>query len=403
MQHFQVYQPFRTLAIVLAISSTLGLTACQKSSKPVPMNPPAPLVNIAQPQNVVSPLFEQNFSKADKSQKNSKKQGIFQTNSGFLVANDTQGYVSASPDGIVIATDTHGKRLWQVQLKQTLNAGVALNLDGSIAIISDNNANMIALDRHTGKQLWQKQLPSQVLAPPIIHNNRIIALSNSGVVNGIALQSGEIIWQFSTQNPNLSVRGTASPILLDNETALVSTADGRIHAVNVQTGVPLWSRRISNAQGASEIDRLADIDATPIFDSQMLYIISYSGQLVAIDMASRQISFVKDLASLKSIAVDTQQIYTTTLSGDVIAMDKFTGHENWQSKDLSYRGLSNPVVSSNHVFVGDGLGYLHVFDKQTGQLIDRKQTSHDIHALQFNNQRLTVQSATGNFSVWQTR
>lgn len=402
MKPFQPTFNKSIVTITLAIVSTIGLTACQKSSKSVPINPPAPLVTINNPQAVLSNVFEQNFSKAN-SDKPSSKKGIFQSNAHFQVAEDSQGFVSASPDGTIIATDLQGKILWQIQFKQGLRSGVTLNKDGSMAIVSDSKANLIALDRSTGNKIWQKQLPSQVLSPTIIQENRIIALSNSGVVNGIALQSGDIIWQFATQNPNLTVRGTASPILLDNETALISTADGRIHAVNVQTGVPLWSRRISNAQGASEIDRLADIDATPVFDNQMLYLVSYSGQLLGIDMASRQVNFVKEIASLKSITVDDSQIYATSLSGKVFALDKFTGNENWQSETLAYRGLSNPAVSKNQLFVGDGLGYLHVFDKHTGNLLERKQTKADISLLNMNNQRLTVQHSNGNFSVWQIR
>ena len=113
-----------------------------------------------------------------------------------------------------------------------------------------------------------------------------------------------MIWQFGTQNPSLSVRGSATPILLDTKTAIIPTADGRIHALNIDNGSPLWSRRVSMSVGASEIDRLSDIDATPVFVDNMLYVTTYSGQLVAFDMSSRQLAFVKEIASLKSVAVD---------------------------------------------------------------------------------------------------
>ena len=78
-----------------------------------------------------------------------------------------------------------------------------------------------------------------------------------------------------------------------------------------------------------------------------------------------------------------------------------TGNINWQTDALSYRGLSNPVSSGMHLIVGDALGYLHVFDKTNGTLVDRQSTSSDVALLQYSNQRLIAQSSHGTFSVWQ--
>ena len=51
--------------------------------------------------------------------------------------------------------------------------------------------------------------------------------------------------------------------------------------------------------------------------------------------------------------------------------------------------------------VGDAMGYLHVYDRTSGALVDRKQAKSDVAVLQFINNRLIAQSANGAFSVWQ--
>ena len=253
----------------------------------------------------------------------------------------------------------------------------------------------------TGKVIWQTPLDTVTLSPALISQNRVITLGNDGKISALSLESGAPIWTFNTQNPNLSVRGSATPILFNRNTVLVSTADGRIHALNIDNGVPIWSKRFGISKGSSDIEKISDVDATPVLDGNMLYVVSYSGQLVAADMASQQLSFVKELASLKSVGTDDSQVYATSLDGELVAMDKMTGTVNWQTDNLSYRGLSNAVSIGNYVVVGDAMGYLHVYDRTSGALVDRKQAKSDVAVLQFINNRLIAQSANGALSVWQ--
>lgn len=395
---------------LLCGTMAVSMTACHKASKAVE-HPASPLVKISQQQNVLSNVFNSNVASSSKTKKvasslgniklfgKKQQKGQEQTVTDLNIVNDSMGYVVASPSGVVTALDKQGKKQWQITLKQGINAGVVAN--GDTVIVSDTNAHLIAFDRQTGQKRWQSNMTSSVLSPSLIVGNRVISLSNDGVISGLSLQTGSQIWQFATQTPAISVRGSAMPIMLDNKNALVATADGRIHAINIDNGTPMWSRRIGMAQGASEIDRLTDIDATPVLSDNMLYVITYSGQLVGIDMAGRQINFLQNYASLKSVSADSSQLYVTTLKGEVLALDKFTGNVIWQSDSLSYRGLSNPVVVKNYVVVGDTSGYLHVFNKVSGKLIDRKQMNNDVASLKFDNNQLLAQSESGNFSVWQ--
>lgn len=406
MTTIKTQQPVATIkltALAAALALTTPLTGCHKFSKPSNVHKPAALVKLTSSQNVLTPLFSQggNAKISQRLGAFQRKTTISQQPTTFRVAFDSNGYVNALADGTVQGIDTQGKQLWSTKLKQGLMSGVALDEQSHIAVVSDSKGAIVALDRMTGKILWQTSLDTVTLSPALITKNRVITLGNDGKITALSLESGKPVWNFNTQNPNLSVRGSATPILLDANTVLVSTADGRVHALNTDDGVPLWSKRFGVSKGSSDIEKISDIDATPVLDGNMLYVVSYSGQLVAANMASQQLSFVKELASLKSVATDASQVYVATLNGELVAMDKMTGTINWQTDSLSYRGLSNPISTGNYVVVGDALGYLHVFDQATGVLVDRKQAKTDIAVLQYINQRLVAQSEHGAFSVWQ--
>src|SRR5699024_8927980 len=121
-------------------------------------------------------------------------------------------------------------------------------------------------DTNNGQVKWENKVSGTVLAPALIHNNRVILSANDGIMHGLSLQSGQSIWQFATQTPSISVRGSAKPTLLDNQTALMGGADGRLHAVEIESGIPKWNRRVGIPSGASEIQRMTDIDGTPTVD-----------------------------------------------------------------------------------------------------------------------------------------
>lgn len=386
-----------------ALVVAMTLTGCDKFKKSDNVHKPAALVKLASSQNVISPLFSQgsNTKISQRFGNLRNRTTISQQPTAFRVAYDDNGYVNALADGSVQAFDGQGKALWSIKIKQGLMSGVALDEQFRVAVVSDSKGVIIALDRMTGKVIWQTPLDTVTLSPALISQNRVITLGNDGKISALSLESGAPIWTFNTQNPNLSVRGSATPILFNRNTVLVSTADGRIHALNIDNGVPIWSKRFGISKGSSDIEKISDVDATPVLDGNMLYVVSYSGQLVAADMASQQLSFVKELASLKSVGTDASQVYATSLDGELVAMDKMTGTVNWQTDNLSYRGLSNAVSIGNYVVVGDAMGYLHVYDRTSGVLVDRKQAKSDVAVLQFINNRLIAQSANGAFSVWQ--
>ena len=386
-----------------ALVVAMTLTGCDKFKKSDNVHKPAALVKLASSQNVISPLFSQgsNTKVSQRFGSLRNKTTISQQPTAFRVAYDNNGYVNALADGSVQAFDGQGKALWSTKLKQGLMSGVALDEQSRVAVVSDSKGVIIALDRMTGKVTWQTPLDTVTLSPALISQNRVITLGNDGKISALSLESGAPIWTFNTQNPNLSVRGSATPILFNRNTVLVSTADGRIHALNIDNGAPIWSKRFGISKGSSDIEKISDVDATPVLDGNMLYVVSYSGQLVAADMASQQLSFVKALASLKSVGTDASQVYATSLDGELVAMDKMTGTVNWQTDNLSYRGLSNAVSIGNYVVVGDAMGYLHVYDRASGSLVDRKQAKSDVAVLQFINNRLIAQSTNGAFSVWQ--
>lgn len=374
---------------VLAVMTT-AVVGCNRGIKPV-VNDPVKLVQIAQPISVLQPIFS-----VDAGDKANKKDPL-----DLQVGYDNGQIVVATRAGELSGFDNAGRRIWSVNIKDEITGGVALDAFSQTAIISTRNGKIIAIDSTTGSKRWENQLSGSVLTPALITNNRVILSANDGFLHGLSLQNGQSVWQFATQVPAISVRGAAAPTLLDNATALLATADGRLHAITAENGLPKWSRRVGVGAGSSEVERMSDVDGKPVVDSDQLFAISYSGQLLGIDLASKQVMYLKDLASLKSLAVNSQQVIGTSLDGKVVAYNRNTGQTLWESDELAYRKLTNPVMIGNYIAVGDFDGVIHLFDPATGSIVSRVQTKGALSSLQVQGSRLLTQSHAGQVAIWQ--
>ena len=152
---------------------------------------------------------------------------------------------------------------------------------------------------------------------------------------------------------------------------------------------------------------MTDVDATPTVDNGQLFAVSYSGQLVGVDLASRQILFVDDFASRNALAVTDGAVVVTTLDGEVRALDRNTGATLWKSEGLKYRQLSNPVTVGNTIAIGDYEGVVHFLNAQTGEVVSRLQSKGAVQTLDTqtigNTTYLTTQTNDGQVAVWQVR
>lgn len=377
------------VAVIAAMAT--AVVGCNRGIKPV-VNDPVKLVQIAQPISVLQPVFSTDVGNKKASKKDPLDLQVGYANSQI---------VTASRGGDLTGFNSAGQKAWSVNVGDQITGGVTIDALSQTAIVSTRGGKIMAFDSATGAKRWEQQLSGSVLSPALISNNRVILSANDGFLHGLSLQTGQSVWQFATQVPAISVRGSAAPMLLDDKTALLATADGRLHAVTTDSGLPQWSRRVGVGAGSSEVERMSDVDGTPVVNNNQLFAISYSGQLLGIDLASRQVMFVNDLASLKALTVNNQQVIATSLDGKVVAYDRTSGEMLWESEELAYRHLTNPVMIGNYIAVGDYDGVVHLFDPASGKIVSRVETKGALTNLQVQGSRLLTQSTSGQVAIWQ--
>ena len=282
---------------------------------------------------------------------------------------------AASAEGEVAAINRHsGKALWDVDLETALSGGVGIYEDS--LFVGSSDGSVIKLDAADGSLAWSTRLSGEVLAPPQANGKVVVAQTYDGKMQGLNYDTGEKIWVFDSNVPVLTVRGTSTPIL-SNNTVYAGFANGRVLALNANTGATAWEVRVAISQGRSEIERIVDVDGTMALAGKELYAASYQGRLVAIDVASGRKLWQHNVSSFSGVSQGFGNVYVTDEDGTITAYLRNGQGERWSQTALGYRELSRPTPVSSYLAVADYKGIVHLLSQVDGEFVARIKADGD--------------------------
>ena len=289
---------------------------------------------------------------------------------------------AASRSGQVKAIDlSTGHTIWDKNLSQStlFSSKTALfsggvSADDRYVYVGSERAVVYALDRNDGNVVWEKSVHGEVLARPVSSDDKVIIHTASGNLQALNRNTGEDVWDVVLEVPTLSLRGNSTPTIAHGA-AILGDDTGHVNAYYLNDGQLIWQQRISQPSGSTEIDKLNDVDSTPVIEGNLAYAIGYNGNVVALDLSNGQIVWRKEMGSTHSFAVDSQQLFIVDQDDNVQAVTKNGGAVNWTQTGLLHRQLTDPVIYQNYIVVGDFEGYLYWLNKDNGEIVAKTQVS----------------------------
>lgn len=290
---------------------------------------------------------------------------------GLVPGVDDATVYAAGPRGQVsaLAIDS-GRARWQTNLDVPISGAVGV---GKVLVaVGTRDGHVIALSRADGKRAWTALVSSEVLAPPAVADSVIVAQTVDGRLTGLSAADGKRLWTYERSEPALSLRGTDTPVLTANA-VLAGFASGRLAAIRLEDGRPLWETVVAPPHGRNEIERLVDVDVPPVVFADAIYVASYQGKLVAINPANGNIIWSRDVSTYTGMATDGTNLYLTDDRGYVLAFDRRSGASVWRQEGLHGRRLNAPVTYDDAVVVADYEGYVHWLAREDGRFLARYQ------------------------------
>lgn len=302
---------------------------------------------------------------------------------GVIYAAERHGRVSA-------VNADNGRRIWQADLSpakpfslfSVFRSGPPARLSGGIVYnngrlyVGSENGDMYALNADNGSVEWQVTVPGEVVSAPAYGDGYLIAHLGNGMVLALSAENGEERWRHEEEVPTLSLRGSSSPVVQSGGVVL-GTNNGRAAVLILESGQLAWDERVIAPSGGSDLERIVDIDATPVVRGDTVYMLAYNGELVALELRSGDVAWRRDYAGYRTPQVTASQIFLTTQNSHIAALERLSGNERWRNTELYGRSLTEVAVMPEHLVSADRFGVVHWFDRESGRLVGRHETRRD--------------------------
>jgi len=283
-------------------------------------------------------------------------------------------YVASSDGEVAAVNAADGDRLWRVELERPLSGGVGYH-ERSL-YLGGADGSVLQLSADDGVVQWEAAVSGEVLAAPAVSNDWVIVQTYDGKLLGFQPGADKPAWTFTSDVPVLTLRGTSTPILVGGN-AIAGFGDGKVVAVDVNSGNVSWESRIGVPQGSSEIDRIVDIDGAMTQQGIELFVASYQGRVAALDSRTGRKLWQQNVSSVTGTHVGFGNVYVADVDGTVSAFLRTGQGVRWQNIELGYRQLSRPTPVSSYVATVDFDGYLHLLSQVDGQIVGRAKIGGD--------------------------
>lgn len=292
------------------------------------------------------------------------------------LAVDGDSLFAAAAEGLVVAMDREtGKVQWETDTKQSISGGVGVV--ENLVLVGTHRGQIIALDQQTGQQKWRASVGSEVLSVPTGSSGIIVVQTQDDRLVGLDAYDGHQRWQYGGTPAVLTLRGTSSPLLAGGRVALAGLSSGKVIAVDIARGIPLWEERVAMPKGRTELERMVDIDGNLLLSGDTLYVVTYQGNLAALEVGTGRTRWQRPASSYTGMASSFGTLYLSQSSGAVEGVDARSSNQQWINDKLARRQLSAPALFSSNIAVGDVEGYLHLISQVDGRFVGRERVDSD--------------------------
>jgi outer membrane protein assembly factor BamB len=277
-------------------------------------------------------------------------------------------FVTDIESGLIAFSASSGKRLWQHKSEERLVSGADAR-DGMV-VAGSIDGLVSAFDAASGDPRWSSRVSSELLVAPTIAGDVVVVRTNDGRVHGLSARDGSRVWQFDRGSPLISLRGNGAP-LIDAGKVYVGYDNARIVALSTATGDLLWEQTVARPDGRTELERMNDVDGELQLIDDVLYAVTYRGQVAALSAADGRPLWGRDLSSYAGLSSSGDALYTVDDQGVLWALDRRSGSSLWKQEELSHRWMTTPVAMGDFLVLGDIEGYVHWLRREDGATVAR--------------------------------
>ena len=249
---------------------------------------------------------------------------------------------------LLIALDRETGLLDWTRTIDTTSAVVA----GPASLFVVSRGLIRALDAATGDDLWSARIDAAITAPLVLDSGWLIAIVEPGEVLAFRAADGALIWRRTVGAPSLH------PAVPGGQNALyVTLTDGRVVALGLEHGEPLWEQTIPGTLSAPAVAR------------DRVFVGSTDNFFYALDADDGSLAWKwRGGGDVIGAAADGDVVYFASLDNIIRAVNRGNGNQRWQ-KSTGTRPVLPPIAFRGIVVLPGLMPAVTVFVGKTGAVM----------------------------------
>lgn len=266
---------------------------------------------------------------------------------------------SVDTDGEVRAFDAkNGNRKWEASIvpKGEEDSGA---VGGGLAYASgrlyatSGYKYLTALNPQTGAQLWKTQLPSPARSAPAVMNEQVYVVTLDNRLLVFSVSDGAPQWNYSGVSESTNLLGSAAPAV-DETLVVLPLSSGELYGLRPENGRVVWEDNLSAVRRSGSMGAIADIRGLPVIDQGVVFALSYSGRMVALDQVTGRRLWQREVGSAETPWAAGRTIFIVTTEQQLVALRRDSGEIHWvlQLPRFEDDKRENPVVWTAPILAG---------------------------------------------------
>lgn len=253
---------------------------------------------------------------------------------------------------------------------------------GGKVFISSGYRTVTAVDQATGAVLWTTPVDVPIHGAPTVAGPRVYVVDVENQISALDVNTGQQLWAYRGIPEPARIMRASSPAVT-GETVIAPFSSGELVALRASTGQPVWQQVLSRTSRTSALSEIRDIAGRPVVSRGVVYAVSHSGLMSAIDVRTGQPKWQLPVAGVNAPLPVGDVVYVVSKAGELTVVNRETGQVYW-TRDLNegrvrqeggFFGFwdrtvrpswSGPLLASNRLVLTNSDGELVAFDPKTG-------------------------------------
>ncbi len=277
---------------------------------------------------------------------------------------DGRVYAKDAVGNLAVLNAETGERLWRVRVatpeEDSLPLGGGIAVEDGRLFVTTGFGEVLSLDPANGGLIWRRELGVPIRAAPTVLNGRLFVVTVENELQVMNTVDGSLLWRHSGLLETTGVLGAATPAVAE-DVVVVAYSSGEVYALRPESGRPLWNDSLAAVRRFGALAGLADITAHPVIDGDLVYAISHSGRMAAIDIRTGVRRWEQEIGGIQTPWVANDFVYVLTNNNEVVALARATGAIRWVAQLPSFEDeeeREDPIVWSGPVMAGGVLMFV---------------------------------------------